>query len=144
MRSVRKRTDIHEEAISSIQTGALTKWLIGSLAMSSLLLGCSERENARLLRLDGLQEFVCAERPYVPSTNTCGNRSIWLEADSGLIAYVTIYGVESRWEAEQIAKFLTELKIKNQQNIRVSLTIYSDARNKGREPSNSKIFEKAL
>lgn len=123
----------------------LIKWIAGCMgAVALLTTGCGERENARSLNLDGLQELVCAGRPYLPSTNSCGARSIWFEADSGWIAYITIYGVESEKEAEQIKTFVAELKRKNRQDIPVSLTIYSDPRSKGRDPSSSKILHKRL
>ncbi len=100
------------------------------------------RENARNLKIDGLIKFVCRGEATVASqSNVCGNRSVWLEADSGIIAYVTVYGISSLEEAKPIASFIKKLKEKHKQNISVQVAIYSSSRNIGREPSAYKILE---
>lgn len=110
----------------------------------ALSTGCSENENARLLKLDGLRELVCQERHYDAYSNTCGDRSVWREADSGFIAYVTIYGISSEQEALLLARFIEGLKVKNQQNIPVRLIVYSTPRGKGRDLSSAVVIKKWL
>lgn len=105
------------------------------------IVSCGERENARSLRLDGLQEFLCKERAYDRNMNVCGNRSFWFEADLGFTAYVTIYGINSRQEALGLATFISEKKKQNKQKIPVDLRVYSSARVAGREPKEFLIYQ---
>jgi hypothetical protein len=115
--------------------------LIFSLMGSS----CGERMNARLLNLDIFQECVCKGRQYNAGSNICEERSVWLEADSGLIAYVTVYGVKTTTEAREIVEFLASEKKRNKQDdIPVDLTIYSTPRSIGRRPKESELFHKRI
>jgi hypothetical protein len=78
-----------------------------------LMAGCGEGENARTFKRDGLREFVCSDRIYNGRTNSCAERSVWFEADTGLVAYITVYGIGTRLEAESISNFISDLKIRN-------------------------------
>jgi hypothetical protein len=109
-----------------------------------LLGACNNaQEHARNLRLPGLLELVCKGVPYDSSSQACGPRSLWKEADWGTKAYITVYGVESPQEADQIAQFVLERRRQNkQEHIRINLRVYSTPRAAGREPAHAKIFEK--
>lgn len=68
---------------------------------------CTSTENARAFKVDQLINYVC--QGYVeasPKTNVCGEKSVWLEADSGVIAYLTVYGVSNLGEARSILDFV--------------------------------------
>jgi len=102
-------------------------------------------ENARNLRLPGLIEFVCKGVPYDTTKEACGNRSVWGEADWGITSYLTVYGIESKAEAEAIAGFLIDRRRQSgQEQIPINLRAYSTPRAEGREPKNAKIFDKDL
>ena len=118
-------------------------WLFNIVLISLFsIIGCSMKDNARNFKTDGLVNFVChGKAPDVSQSNVCGERSVWLEADSGVIAYVTVYGISNLDEAKSIFNFIKKLKGKNKQNIPVQVAIYSSSRSVGREPSAYKIFE---
>jgi len=111
-----------------------------------LLVGCnSSRENARNLRLPGLRELVCKGVPYERQSQSCGDKSVWREADLGFTAYITVYGISSKDEAEQIALYV--MKVRGQQGqdqIPVNLRVYSTPRALGREPKKFMILDKDL
>lgn len=112
---------------------------------SLYLAGCGMNENARNLNLDGLVSFVCnGKAPDGGQPNICGNKSVWVEADNGRIAYVTVYGITNIEEAHSIANYIQNLKARNKQNIPVQISIFSCPRLAGREPSNFNIYKDNL
>jgi hypothetical protein len=82
---------------------------------------------ARTLRMPGLQKIVCGSEKFDSSAiDHCGKRSIYKDSDWGITAYFTIYGIESRGEAEKIEKFMIESRRNNgQERIPMSLKVYS-------------------
>jgi hypothetical protein len=108
-----------------------------------ILAACEGRqEHARNLRIPGLIVLVCNGVPYDQKLQACGQRSVWKEADWGTTAHITVYGVQSKDEAEQIAKFVEDTRsAERQQHIRVSLRIYSTPRSAGREPAATKLLD---
>lgn len=104
---------------------------------------------ARFLKDSGLKEFVCKGTSYQSAqVDQCGKRSIYGDADWGITAYMTIYGVESREEAEAIAQFMVDARKKShQENIPINLQVYSVPRSAApRSPVDTKyiIFNKDL
>jgi hypothetical protein len=99
---------------------------------------------ARTLRLPGLREFICKGDEYVSGAiNHCGNRSIYKDADWGITAYYDIYGIETKAEAELIAKFMAESRDNNrQQHIPIHLDVFSSPRSYGARPSDHMILSK--
>ena len=104
------------------------------------------RGEARTLKDDGLRELVCKGVAYKSGeVDQCGRRAIYGDADWGVTAYLTIYGVETLDEAEAIAKFLVEARKRNrQERIPIKLEVYSTPRSAGARPSAKKIFDKSL
>lgn len=104
------------------------------------------RGEARTLKDDGLRELVCKGVAYKSGeVDQCGRRSIYGDADWGVTAYLTIYGVETLEEAEAIAKFLVDARQRNrQERIPIDLEIYSTPRSAGVRPSAQKILDKNL
>lgn len=105
------------------------------------------RGQARTLRLPGLRELVCKGQAYTAGqVDQCGKRSIFRDPDWGITAYFTIYGVESREEAEAIAKFMVEARNQSgQEHIPMNVQVYSTPRSEGpSRPSQYKIFDKDL
>jgi hypothetical protein len=101
--------------------------------------------NARNLKLPGLRDLVCNGVPYEVQSGTCGNRALFSESDFGVTSYITIYGVDSREEAEQMAARIKAIRKENrQEDIPVNLRVYSSPRSSGREPSESKIYDKVM
>lgn len=102
---------------------------------------------ARSLRLPGLREFVCkGEVDKVTAIDQCGQRSIYKDPDWGITAYFTIHGVESKEEAEAIAKFMVAArKQSGQERIPMNVQVYSIPRSAGTSrPSKYKIFDQDL
>ena len=57
----------------------------------------NHRGQARELNLPGLHAYVCKGAAHVAGhIDQCGRRGIYRDADWGVTAYFTIYGVESR------------------------------------------------
>lgn len=107
------------------------------------------RGQARTLKDSGLKEFICKGVPYKSGqVDQCGKRSIYGDADWGITAYITIYGVESRSEAEAISKFMVEARRQSrQEHIPMNLQVYSVPRSANlRGPVDTKyiIFNKDL
>lgn len=105
------------------------------------------RGQARALRLPGLHEFVCKGDLRKPAeVDECGKRSIYKDPDWGVTAYFTIYGIETREEAEAIAKFMVEArKQSGQEHTPINLEVYSVPRSAGTSrPSRYKIFDQNL
>ena len=104
---------------------------------------------ARKLELAGLEEFVCGDRPRHPlgDPDQCGNRSIYADVHGGITAYITIFGVESKEEAQAIADFMVAArKREGNERIPMNVEVYSLSRS---EEGNtfffkSKIFDKDL
>ena len=116
-----------------------SKLLPTAVTVLVLVTACTGRENARNLQLDGLVEQVCKNQKMA-TVNSCGARSVWLEADSGITAYVTVYGVETISEAKTLAEFLSESKSRAKQQIPVNLRIYSSPREQGRDPVRFLVY----
>ncbi len=105
------------------------------------------RGQARTLRLPGLKELVCKGEPYKSGeVDQCGKRAIYGDPDWGVTAYTIIYGIETREEAEAIAKFMVEArKQSSQEHIPMNLLVYSIPRSAGSShPSKYKIFDQDL
>lgn len=105
------------------------------------------RGQARTINLDGLREFVCKGRLPVDyfAEDQCGKRSIWIDPDWGITAYYSIYGVESKEEAQAIADFMVAARKKaGQERIPMNLEVYSLPRSQGNRYNNHKIFDKDL
>lgn len=99
--------------------------------------------NPRQLNLSEVTNYICRDRTFDRRRNECGDRSVWIEADLGVTAYVTVYGASSE-EGEEIAKMLTDEKARNMYTFPVVLTVYSTPRSLGREPSRARVFTKNL
>jgi hypothetical protein len=102
----------------------------------------------RDLRLDGLKEFVCQNSLYkADEIDQCGSRAIYADGDWGITAYYIVFGVETKAEAESIAKFMVEARKKNgQEHIPMNLEVYSISRSTASNghPSKYKIFDRDL
>lgn len=123
--------------------------LIGGVAKFYHYNYVAHTEHARNLKLPGLHELICKGEVHKEgATDQCGKRGVYGDADWGVTAYFTIYGIESREEAEAIAKFMVRARKKNgQENIPINLQVYSVPRSAGnRGPVDTKyiIFEKDL
>ena len=101
------------------------------------------RGQARTLKLPGLQEFVCKGKPYIPAgVDQCGGRSIYMDPDWGVTAYFTVYGIETKAEAEALATFMLDSRVKSkQEGIPINLVIYSVPRSAGVRPNDFKILD---
>ncbi|MDH4396613.1 MAG: hypothetical protein QE278_13120 [Limnobacter sp.] len=100
---------------------------------------------ARELDLPGLREKVCGEHKYLKGeVDQCGKRSIFGDADWGITAYITIYGVETEKEAQEIYEFMkTARKQAKQEGIPIHLTIYTLPKSVHLEANkSSEIFDK--
>lgn len=88
---------------------------------------------ARQLRLPGFNEYFCKGVPVNPgSINQCGKRSIFKDSDWGITAYFTLYGVDTKQEAEAIANFMVNARKQNkQEHIPMNVQIYSVPRSAG-------------
>ncbi len=88
---------------------------------------------SRRLLMPGLKKFVCKGEVFKPTgIDHCGKRSIWSDNDWGITAYVTIYGVETKEEAVEIAQFMNATRKKNEQErIPINLKVYSLPRSAG-------------
>jgi hypothetical protein len=109
--------------------------------LTSVMWGCKPSSDARNLPLEGIQSHVCGHRPFDPGSNTCGERSVWLEADTGMVAYVTIYGVGSREEALDEIQYLKDEKRRLRHGIAIVASVFSTPREMGREPKSSLLVE---
>jgi hypothetical protein len=104
-------------------------------------------ENAKNLRLEGLQSFVCKGVPYDITTESCGTISIYGEADWGVTAYLVVFGVDSKEEAQTIANFMISARSKShQEHIPMHLEVYSNPRGSGppKRLNANKIFDQSL
>jgi hypothetical protein len=74
----------------------------------------------------------------------CVDRAIYKDSDWGVTAYFTIYGIQSRAEAEAIAKFMIDARKKNgQEKIPINLQVFSVSRSSGpSSPSQYKILDR--
>ena len=104
---------------------------------------------ARTIRLEGLRGFVC--KGHLPdddfAIDHCGKRSIWMDPDWGITAYYSIFGVETKEEAQAIADFMVEARRKSkQEHIPMNLTVYSLSRSEEGNTAffKSKIFDQDL
>lgn len=88
---------------------------------------------AKKLRLPGFNEYFCKGLPVNPGAiDQCGKRSIFKDSDWGITAYFTLYGVDTRAEAEAITNFMVDARIRNKQNhIPMNVQIYSVPRSAG-------------
>jgi hypothetical protein len=99
------------------------------------------------LRLPGLREFVCQGIEFRSGpVDHCGKRSVYKDADWGITAYYTIYGVESEEEAKSIVEFMKSARQQNsQQQIPIDVKIYSTPRSAGgSRPSKSQILHESF
>jgi hypothetical protein len=99
---------------------------------------------ARQLNLLGLREMVCQGVPIQQGKiDHCGKRSIYGDADWGVTAYFTIYGIETEEEAQAIAHFMVQArKESHQENIPMNVQIYSVPRSFGSaNPRQYKILD---
>lgn len=96
---------------------------------------------ARGLQLSGLTELVCKGVEYKPGkVDQCGPRSIYGDADWGITAYFTIYGVGTSEEAETIVRYMKAAReLSRQTNIPMDVEIYSSPRSAGSRPSVSLV-----
>lgn len=135
-----------ERAVKAMQFRGVLSGSHKALAPTLLVLLCacsSAQENARNLKLPGLGAFICKGVPYDSKLQSCGPRSFWREADWGTTAYLTVYGVESKQEAEQIAQYIVEVRrLNKQERIPINVRIYSTPRTADREPARSMLLEK--
>ena len=125
----------------------MKKYHLSVLLISTVFIASCNKytENARNIRLQGLKDVICKGTTYDPAKDSCGERSYWLEADTGLIAYITIYGIQEKNEAVEISTFITKLRKSNQQeHIPINLKIFSSPRSLGRNPSDNLILNKDI
>ena len=106
---------------------------------SVVLVACDSSQNPRHLSLESLRRLVCGERLFDPSSNTCGERSVWLEADLGTTAYVTVYGVSDSVEAAGLVHHLKLVKTQAKHSFPIEISIYATAREKGRNPEKNLV-----
>lgn len=102
---------------------------------------------ARQLSFSGFREMVCQGVPIQKGKiDQCGKRSIYGDADWGVTAYFTIYGIETKEEAQAIANFMVQArKESHQENIPMDVQIYSVPRSFGSSnPRPYKIFDQSL
>lgn len=88
---------------------------------------------ARKLRLPGFDEYFCSGVPQNrTAVDHCGKRSVYADGKWGITAYLTLYGVETKAEAQDIANFMVAARKRNgQEHIPMNVKIYSVSRSAG-------------
>ncbi len=101
------------------------------------------RGQARTLKLTGLREFVCQGMSYESGgPDHCGRRSLWRDSDWGVTAYESVFGVDTKEEAQAIADFMVDARKKDgQQHIPMNLEVYVLPRSQANHFRNIKIFD---
>lgn len=87
----------------------------------------NQADQAKKLNITGLRDFICKQDLYDSSkADQCGNKSIYKDADWGITAYYTIYGITNKDEAKSIINFIKNNRDKS--NVPISVEIYSSPR----------------
>lgn len=134
------------------------KPIVGGLILTLLAVGsakfyhynhvANKKGQARALRLPGFDDLVCGGFPYKHGAiDHCGKRAIYADGDWGITAYFTIFGVQTREEAQAIADFMIAARKKNhQEHIPMNLEVYSIPRSEADtgHPRKYKIFDENL